>query len=74
MSKRLVDWIEELGISDYEIACGLDNGDVERPEWLASSPCTGIGYAIWDNEESDGSTHLYNLNLDTDDKCEECEE
>ena len=43
MSKRLTDWTKELtdaGMSEYEIAAGLDNGDVERPEWLASNPCT----------------------------------
>ena len=64
MSKRLTDWTKELtdaGMSEYEIAAGLDNGDVERPEWLASNPCTAIGYAIWDNEESSGQDHLYNL-------------
>jgi hypothetical protein len=69
MSKRLNDWvkqaIEDTG-SEYAIACGLDNGDVERPEWLASSPCTGIGYAIWDTDESSGQDHLYNLDTTED--------
>lgn len=64
MSKRLTSLLKELkaeGMSEYEIAAGLDNGDIERPEWLASSPSTAIGYAIWDNEESSGQDHLYNL-------------
>ena len=64
MSKRLTDWAKKLkktGLSECEIAAGLDNGDLERPEWLASSPCTAIGYAIWDNAESSGQDHLYTL-------------
>jgi hypothetical protein len=70
MSKRLTSWVNELkndGMSEYEIAAGLDNGDLECPEWLGSSPCTGIGYAIWDTSESDGSTHLYSLDVDPQD-------
>ena len=64
VTTRLIGWVKEqkdAGLSEYDIACGLDNGDVERPEWLASSPCTGVGYAIWDTAESSGQDHLYNL-------------
>ena len=64
MSKRLSDWVKQAikaTGSEYAVACGLDNGDVERPEWLASSPSTGIGYTIWDTDESSGQDHLYNL-------------
>lgn len=64
MSERLVEWVKELeadGATEYDIAAGLDNGDIERPEWLGSSPCTGIGYAIWDTAESSGQEKLYSL-------------
>lgn len=70
MSERLTMWVKELeedGMSEYDIASGLDNGDVERPEWLSSSSCTGIGYAIWDTAESSGSTHLYALETEEND-------
>lgn len=66
MSSRLEKWVTELiedGLSEYEIAYGIDNGDINIPEWLSSSPCTNIGYAIWDNEESDGRCRLYNLDI-----------
>jgi hypothetical protein len=62
---RLTDWVKEqknAGLSEYDIACGLDNGDVDRPEWLGSSPCTAIGYAIWDTANSSGDINLYDLN------------
>jgi hypothetical protein len=71
MSKRLTKWVNELkdaGMSEYAIAAGLDNGDVERPEWLGSSPCTGIGYVIWDTAESSGDVHLYDLDTTPDEE------
>lgn len=64
MSARLTNWIEEItgaGMTESEIAAGLDNGDSDRPEWLGSSPCTAVGYAIWDIEEKNYEEHLYNL-------------
>jgi hypothetical protein len=64
---RLIEWVKEqkqAGMSEYEIAAGLDNGEVERPEWMGSSPCTAIGYAIWDTAESSGQTKLYNLDTE----------
>lgn len=63
---RLTTWINELkndGLSEYDIAAGLDNGDIERPEWLSSGN-TAIGYTLWDSAESDGTHHLYNLDTD----------
>ena len=69
MSKRLNDWANEMiddGLSEYDIACGLDNGDVARPEWLGSNPSTAIGYVIWDTNESDGTTHLYSLDTNNE--------
>jgi hypothetical protein len=64
MSARLTTWVREsvqdCG-SEYEIACALDSGDIDRPDWLASSPCTAVGYALWDTAESSGQDHLYTL-------------
>jgi ribosomal protein L37E len=37
------------GLDDYEIAAGLGNGDIERPEWLAIAESTDHLKA-WDNE------------------------
>jgi hypothetical protein len=50
---RLNEWVKKqknAGLSEYQIACGLDNGDLERPTWLRSSPTVGSGYTIWDGE------------------------
>jgi hypothetical protein len=60
MSSRLTAWVKSQNCSEYELACGLNNGEIECPEWL-STGYTAIGFAIWDNEESDGTTHLYDL-------------
>jgi hypothetical protein len=58
MSTRLTDWLHDLkdaGLSDYEIACGLDNGDIDTPEWMRTRPSGATdGYEIWDMDESDG--------------------
>jgi hypothetical protein len=57
-------WVKEQknsGMNETDIAAALDNGDLERPEWLGSSPCTGIGYAIWDTANSSGDINLYDL-------------
>jgi len=48
-------------MTDYDIMCGLDNGDIQPPEWLAWSPCTYIGYAMWDTRRSDGTMFLLAL-------------
>jgi hypothetical protein len=37
------------GLDDYEIAVGLGNGDITRPEWLSISESTDHLKA-WDNE------------------------
>lgn len=64
MSKRLKNWVKELQtqLSDYEIAAGIENGDIDCPPWLAYSPCTSVGFAVWDTNESDGGLGLYSLN------------
>ena len=67
MKTRLRKWYDSLiaeGLTDYEIICGIGNGDIDRPKWLAYSPCTGLGHAIWDNEQSDGSIGLIDLNAE----------
>lgn len=51
MKPRLNKYLSELreNCSDYEIVCGLDNGDIETPEWL----CFEIqqdGAKVWDTE------------------------
>lgn len=71
MGKRLNEWIKEYReqMEEHEIAAGLGNGEIEIPGWLSYSPCTGIGFAIWDNEESDGTHALYNLDTDQPDDC-----
>jgi hypothetical protein len=48
-------------MTEQELAAGICNGDVDCPEWLAYSPTTAIGFAIWDNEVSDGTTKLIDL-------------
>jgi hypothetical protein len=61
---RLTDWVKEqkdAGMNETDIASCLDNGDLERPEWLGSSPCTSIRYAIWDTANSSGDINLYHL-------------
>jgi hypothetical protein len=60
---RLGAWIKmhsDAGMTEYEIACGLDNGDIDRPEWLASGQ-TALGYTLWDTDNSDGTDNLYEL-------------
>lgn len=67
-SQRLINWynkkMSELS-SERELAAGITNGDIDTPEWLAYSPTTGIGFAIWDNEKSDGTTGLIDLDTRT---------
>lgn len=63
MSDRLVKWVKEEidnAGSEYNLLCGLQNGEIQQPEWV-SSGSQAIGWCVWDNEESDGSNHLYNL-------------
>ena len=64
--ERINNWYNELvseGATDYEIAAGLQNGDIEKPEWLAFSPSTSAWFAIWDTAETDGSTALIVLDI-----------
>jgi len=63
MKTRLSQWYEEMTaeMTEQELAAGICNGDVDCPEWLAYSPTTAIGFAIWDNEVSDGTTKLIDL-------------
>lgn len=71
-NSRLINWVKELqdeGETEYSISCGLDNGDIEKPDWMASKPNTLGGYAIWDKDESDGQTGLYILDTTYDGDC-----
>ena len=63
MKTRLSQWYEEMTakMTEQELAAGICNGNVDCPEWLAYSPTTAIGFAIWDNEVSDGTTKLIAL-------------
>ena len=49
---RLQDFINKnlQDMSEYDICCGLQNGDIEKPEWLCWSDATN-GLKIWDGEE-----------------------
>jgi hypothetical protein len=49
---RIESFFEELedgGLSSYDIAAGLGNGDIEVPEWMSISESTDHLKA-WDNE------------------------
>ena len=50
-------------MTEKELAEGICNGDINIPLWLAYSPTTLIGFAIWDNESSDGTTNLIDLEI-----------
>jgi hypothetical protein len=66
MKSRLAKFYEEMTaeITERELAEGISNGDIDCPGWLAYSPTTAIGFAIWDNEVSDGTTKLINLDVE----------
>lgn len=56
---RIEEFLSELrneGLSDYEIAAGLGNGDVERPGWLSVAEDTD-NVKLWDNE-TDADSHM----------------
>lgn len=65
MKSRLSQWYQDRisEMSEKELAECICNGDIITPEWLAYSPTTSIGFAIWDNEVSDGSMRLINLEI-----------
>ena len=58
---RLHDWItrEMQGCdSEYELAAGIDNGDIDTPDWLRYNPGNDT---LYDADESDGRLGLYYL-------------
>jgi hypothetical protein len=65
MQSRLSKWYSEVSesITDTKIAAGLQNGEIIAPKWLSYSPTTAIGFAVWDNEISNGTTKLIQLNF-----------
>lgn len=65
MKSRLAAWYDEKvsKMTEKELAAGIQNGDINCPKWLAYSPSSAIGFAIWDNEVSDGTNHLINIDI-----------
>jgi len=49
--------LREEGLSDNEIAAGLGNGDIEKPEWMAISENTDHIKA-WDTEDPTASHQM----------------
>jgi len=41
--------LEDEGLSNYEIAAGLGNGDIDIPGWMSISEDTDH-IKVWDNE------------------------
>lgn len=64
MKSRLWLWYTEMtqSMTEYELAAAIHNGSIKTPEWLAYSPTTAIGFAIWDAEVSNGIANLIDLN------------
>ena len=52
--------------SEAEIAAGLGNGDIDRPEWMGYSEGTD-GLKIWDTEDSNASSSWGFMFLSSDD-------
>lgn len=51
---RVLKYINTLreNLNSYEIAAGLDNGDIKYPEWLGISVGAGHGEVrVWDTED-----------------------
>jgi hypothetical protein len=64
--RRIVEFMSNLrndGLSKTEILSGMQNGDIEQPEWLATGT-TGLGWCAWDTAESSGDIKLYCLEED----------
>jgi hypothetical protein len=64
---RLNDFINKLRVADenyhdHEIAAGLGNGDIERPEWMGYSESTDH-VKLWDAEDG-GSAQMGFVQLD----------
>ena len=52
---RIKDFYQDLQreeLTDNQICAGLENGDIEKPDWLAVSESTDH-LIIWDSEEGD---------------------
>jgi hypothetical protein len=57
MRTRIEQWYDDLKtvLNDGEIATGLTNGELYRPEWMAKAEGTSA-MKIWDNEDNDTSS------------------
>ena len=53
------DWLADLreSLYDGEIVAGLENGDVQCPDWISYTPCTALGFAVCDNRIPYTSIH-----------------
>jgi hypothetical protein len=40
-------------ITEYELMCGLQNGEIDSPEWLSYNAIDTDSIEIFDNEEPD---------------------
>ncbi len=59
-NNRTEAWIASMrldGLSDYDIAAGLGNGDIEMPEWLAIAESTDH-IKLWDTEDGCSSMQM----------------
>lgn len=59
MKARIETFFENLKLemSENEIAAGLGNGDIEKPEWLCISESTDH-LKVWDGEDGMSSTQM----------------
>jgi hypothetical protein len=60
-TRRIVEFFNDLGLDRCESLAGLQNGDIDCPEWLAIGTKCGLGWCAWDTDESDGTTKLYSF-------------
>lgn len=63
---RLTRYIAELRkeMTEYEIAAGLDNGDIDKPSWLCTSNVNSHIVRVWDYKN--GSQYEKFIDIDGD--------
>lgn len=64
MSKRLNNFVTKFlnaGMEKSEIVAGIQNSEIESPEWMGNRPDSNIGFVLWDEKESGGDINLYAL-------------
>jgi len=55
--RRINQFLSTLDLSDYEIAAGLTNGEIERPDWMGVTEDTDH-LKIWDMEDENACAHF----------------